>query len=197
MSDKTNSIKVTLNEITKEISNLETEKNLGQIVKQYNKINDDIKKTSLVILDLQNKIRSFDTMKIEDQNMLIMNDDEYELYEKELSNDEINKVINCDDLEMQIEIYQKMLYKLNSCKMYLENKKTVIIECNEFPNDKNNNIVKEYDEKSQYKKKVKKEGKEEKIEKEEKEEKKNNKKRRKKDSISNESINSKSSSSSM
>lgn len=126
-----------LSEISKEISNLEKEKNLGQIVKQYNKINDDIKKTSSLIHELQNKIRSMDNGNPEEnKNTEIMNDDQYEIYEKELSNEEVNKILNCEDLEIQIENYKKMLRKFNSCQNYLEGKKTIIIECDNTIEDK-------------------------------------------------------------
>jgi hypothetical protein len=124
------SIKDTLTGICKDISSLEKEKNLGKIVKNYNKINDDIKNTFQIIHELQNKIRDLEKIGSEQNNIIeIFDDSQYESYEEELSNNKIDNIINNDNLAEQIDCFKNLITKLNSCKKYLESKKTIIIDC--------------------------------------------------------------------
>jgi hypothetical protein len=120
------SVNSMLNEISKDINELEDEKNLGKIIKQYNKINNDIKTAS-------NKLSTL-TRLFEDDNTLMnncceINDEEYDKYIKSFSENEINKIMENDDLEKQIEEYKILQKKINQCKKYLDSRKTNIIEC--------------------------------------------------------------------
>ncbi len=138
-------IKNTLLNISKDISELENEKNLGKIVKEYNKINSDIKNASSRIHTLRHSFENND-FSLNDNKI---KEEEYQEFLKELSEEEINKLINCDDLELQIEDYKKLLKKLNSCKEYLETKKINIIECDKNVENKEKEKEKEKEKKIQ------------------------------------------------
>lgn len=132
MSDQ-KKIKQSLNEISNDISQLEKEKNISVIMKQYNKINTDIKNTSSKIYKLKNKFE--DINKGNDKNNIT--EEQYEEIKKKLSEDEIAKILNCDDLDLQIEEYQKMHNNIELCKKYLESKKINVINCDEIVANQN------------------------------------------------------------
>jgi hypothetical protein len=130
--DDNKNIKILLCDISNEITELENEKNLGKIVKSYNKLNNDLKNTNTKIQILKQNFEQKSDEKQESKDNKIsleIKEDEYLQFANELSEEEISKIINCDDLEVQIEDYKKMLKKLNLCKEYLESKKMNIIEC--------------------------------------------------------------------
>jgi hypothetical protein len=126
MTDK-KPIKLILADISKDISELETEKNLGKIIKQYNKINTDIKNTSSKIYSLKQKFDEEIVSNTTDIDQIT--EEQYEQFSKELSGEDVNKILSLEDLDTQIDEYKKLLKKINSCKNYLESKKMKIIEC--------------------------------------------------------------------
>jgi hypothetical protein len=138
------SIKNALGDISREILDIENEKNLGKIVKQYSKINTDIKNAGARIYTLRQVFENDDIS----LNKNEINEEQYQTYTKELSEEEINKIIGCEDLELQIEDYKKLLKKLNSCKEYLNSKKINIVECDKNI-DKDDKDIKENQKKNQ------------------------------------------------
>lgn len=113
-----------IEDITKEIKELENEKNIGNIMKKYNKINGDIKTLNTEILNLK---KEFEEMS--DTEGAEISDETFEKYNGEISDEKINNIINDKNLKSQIDEYKKIILKINSCKKFLESKKMSITEC--------------------------------------------------------------------
>jgi hypothetical protein len=132
---KNEKIKDTIYNISKNLSNLDNEKNLAKIVKKYNKNNTEIKYVQEKICELKQEFENCITMP-NIINLDDINEKQYQIYYKELCENTINEIINNGDLELQIEEYKKNLEKINYCKKYLESIKIKIINC-----DNNNDFI--------------------------------------------------------
>ena len=125
-------LKKSFENIAQNIKELEEEKNMGKIIKQYNKINSDIKNTNTEILSLK---KEFEDSENQESSELI-DDETFQKYVQEISDDKIQKILGDENIKTQIEEYKKITKKINCCKKYLESKKINIIECDK--NDDNN-----------------------------------------------------------
>lgn len=126
-------IKNMLEDITKEITLLDDEKNLYKMTKQYDKISNSLKKSGKMIHKLNDKFKSININNTDNN----IDDVQYELYTNEFEN-EIEKIINNENLEYQIENYEKISNKLDLCKKYLESQKMIIINCDQDTKNKKN-----------------------------------------------------------
>lgn len=119
-------MKSSLEAISNDIEKLDTEKNLDCKIKLHNKINSniDIMKNKLILLkdNIDTNLESLSQDNIDENT--------YSLYLNEISDDELNKIMNSDDLDLQIEKYKILINKINLCKKYLESKKMQVITFN-------------------------------------------------------------------
>jgi hypothetical protein len=118
-------LKQSFENIAQNIKELEEEKNMGKIIKQYNKINSDIKNTNAEILSLK---KEFEDNENQETTELI-DDETFQKYVQEINDEKIQKILNDENIKTQIEEYKKITIKINCCKKYLESKKINIIEC--------------------------------------------------------------------
>jgi hypothetical protein len=120
-------IKLLLDNVSQKIEDLDQEKNIDKILKQYNKNIEDIKFINDNILLLKHKFEN----NIIDISQII-SEEQYEIYCKELTEEKINKIIDCDNISEQIEEYKHTHALMNQCKKYLESKKINIVECDKI-----------------------------------------------------------------
>jgi hypothetical protein len=122
--EKKTNINEDLITVSKRINQLQEEKNLSVIMKEYNEINSKIKK----MLTKVNKLKTKFEENINNDKKDI-DDEKYEDYLKIFSSDNIDKIISSNDIDYQITEYRKLVKSADNCKQYLENKKLTIIEC--------------------------------------------------------------------
>ena len=117
-----------LDSISKNITELDSKINLVTFIEKYNKINLDIKSVDSQIEILKKKFEDTTTLQLsQPQNELT--EEQYLDYLKDISENEIHKIINCEDIDSQVDQYKNLLHKINLCKKYIELKKMKIIEC--------------------------------------------------------------------
>jgi len=121
---KKNNIALTLNNLAQDIDELEDQKNLNTIVKQYETITQDLISANNIVIDLKNKLnKNADTITV------CNTDAKYEKLMDEIFaiNENYRNIINNDDIEAQIEKYIELDSKISACKQYLENKQLTFI----------------------------------------------------------------------
>ncbi|ATZ80887.1 hypothetical protein BMW23_0841 [Bodo saltans virus] len=120
-------MEVLLQSISTSIHNNEKNKNINDIVKNYNNINDSIDSATKLLQTLKTK------MEENDDNDSIDSYDENEFEKSKLEIDKLIKVFTeCTDLEKRIDIYKKINKISNECIHHLEKKKLVIVECDKM-----------------------------------------------------------------
>lgn len=117
-------IEESINEISQNVGELSSKKNINEVMKLHNDINKKIKNTSKEIQKLKVKFEENT-----EENTLDINDTNYEKIVTKLINNDIDKMINSDKLEYQIDEYKKIYNKIKQCINFLESKKITIIEC--------------------------------------------------------------------
>lgn len=112
-----------IDEMMTEIKSMDNEKNIGIIMKKYNKINDDIKILNSEILNLKKEFEETS----ENTNVEI-DDETFKKYSEEISDEKINIVLDEKNLKKQIDEYKKIVFKINACQQFLESKKMNVVE---------------------------------------------------------------------
>jgi len=116
-------IKKEIDDISNDVSELSNKKNMSDIMKLNNTIATKIKNT-------QNKIHKLKTKtETPDANIELIDGATYEMLSTELGNSDIDKILNMNNIDKQIDLFKELERKINLCINYLNNQKMIITEC--------------------------------------------------------------------
>ena len=118
------SIQELLEGISEEVGELNGKTNINDVSKSHKKILAKIKTTNSRIQELEKAVNS----EI-DGEIPMLTESEYLKIISELSEDNVERILEMDNIEEQIKAYSVFLYKTKQCVKYLEQQKMIIVNC--------------------------------------------------------------------